>query len=54
MKYSARLIRDCQGYAKTDLKIISEETAEWYLDSYADLYDLMAESIKGNLNSFSG
>jgi hypothetical protein len=47
MPYSKELIRDCQNYAKSKLnKTISEETAEQYLDSYADLWDLLADRVK--------
>jgi hypothetical protein len=47
MKYSEKLIRDCQEYAKEKLnQIISEETAEQYLDSYARLYEWFADAAR--------
>lgn len=47
MKYSQELIQKCRAYFKEKHDhIISEETAEQYLDSLASLYRCFQKSIQ--------
>jgi hypothetical protein len=47
MKYSEDLIKDIQDYYKKKCNVdLNEETANEYLDSFADLYRCFKESIR--------